>query len=57
MNGFELTSAVRKSTKLQSLPVIMVTSKTAREEREKGVAVGANAYLLRAVSSKQILSM
>jgi len=47
MNGFELTSAVRKSTKLQSLPVIMVTSKTAREEREKGVAVGANAYFIK----------
>lgn len=45
MNGFELTQAVRKDKKLKELPIILVTSLNKREDREKGIEVGANAYI------------
>lgn len=44
MNGFELTQAIKQ---LSSTPVIIVTSMSSREERERGVAVGANAYFVK----------
>jgi two-component system chemotaxis sensor kinase CheA len=47
MNGFELTEEIRKEAKFSELPVIMVTSMTSREDRERGVAVGANAYFVK----------
>ena len=47
MTGFELTAAIRKDAKLASLPVILLTARGTREDREKGVALGANAYLVK----------
>ncbi|PXF59272.1 MAG: hybrid sensor histidine kinase/response regulator [Deltaproteobacteria bacterium] len=45
MNGFELTSKIRSDTKLSEIPLVLVTSLDSREDRERGVDVGANAYI------------
>jgi len=47
MNGFELTAKIRGETKLAELPVILVTSLISRQDRERGVDVGANAYIVK----------
>ncbi|MBX9688761.1 MAG: response regulator [Candidatus Obscuribacterales bacterium] len=47
MNGFELTEQIRRDDGLSDIPVIMVTSMTSREDRERGVSVGANAYFVK----------
>ncbi len=47
MNGFELTSKIRAEKKYKNLPVILVTSLSKREHREKGIEVGANAYIIK----------
>ena len=45
MNGFELTAKVRGDAAHSDLPVMLVTSLESREDREKGVDAGANAYI------------
>ena len=45
MNGFELTSKVRSDKKLGDLPVVLVTALKSREDRERGMDAGANAYI------------
>jgi two-component system chemotaxis sensor kinase CheA len=45
MNGFDLTLKVRADQKLDALPVMLVTSLETKEDRERGVEVGANAYI------------
>jgi two-component system, chemotaxis family, sensor kinase CheA len=45
MNGFNLTENIRSDEKLADLPVILCTTLTKREDRQRGVQVGANAYL------------
>lgn len=45
MDGFELTAKVRQDPKLSNLPVVLVTSLDSREDREKGIDAGANAYI------------
>lgn len=47
MNGFDLTAKIRGETKLAELPVILVTSLVSRQDRERGVDVGANAYIVK----------
>jgi two-component system chemotaxis sensor kinase CheA len=47
MNGFELTAKIRKEKKLSELPVVLVTALESREDREYGIDVGANAYIVK----------
>jgi two-component system, chemotaxis family, sensor kinase CheA len=47
MNGFDLTAKIREDKKLAELPVVLVTALETREDRERGVDVGANAYLVK----------
>ncbi len=47
MNGFVLTEKIRADKKLLELPVILVTSLDSREDREHGIDVGANAYIVK----------
>ncbi len=47
MNGFDLTARIRTDRTLADLPVILVTALEAREDKERGVEVGANAYIIK----------
>jgi len=47
LNGFALTARVRADRKLAELPVVLVTALETREDRERGIDVGANAYLIK----------
>ncbi len=47
MNGFELTARIRGSREFAGLPLVLVTSLDSREDRERGVEVGANAYIVK----------
>jgi len=47
MNGLELTETIRGNPKLKELPVVLVTSLDSREDREKGIELGANAYVVK----------
>ena len=47
MNGFELTRKIRSDKKYADIPVILVTSLEAQEDREKGIDAGANAYIVK----------
>jgi len=45
MDGFELTQALRAHARLAQLPIIIATALESREDKERGVRVGANAYV------------
>ena len=47
LNGFDLTARVRADKNLSELPVILVTALESREDRERGIDVGASAYLVK----------
>lgn len=47
LNGFDLTARLRADQALAELPVILVTALASREDRERGIDVGANAYLVK----------
>lgn len=47
MNGFDLTARIRSDPSLADLPVVLVTARESREDRERGVDVGASAYIVK----------
>ena len=47
MNGFELTTKIRNNKKLSEIPVVLVTSLDSREDKERGIEVGADAYIIK----------
>jgi two-component system chemotaxis sensor kinase CheA len=47
MNGFDLTGKIRADRKLAELAVVLVTALETREDRERGIDVGADAYLVK----------
>ncbi|OPX93287.1 MAG: Gliding motility regulatory protein [Pelotomaculum sp. PtaB.Bin104] len=47
MNGFDLTSRIRMDKKYARLPVVLVTGLDSREDRERGIDAGADAYIVK----------
>lgn len=47
MTGFELTSKIRDDKRLCNVPVVLVTAQESAQDREQGLAVGADAYLVK----------
>ena len=47
MDGFELTERIRSHRKFAKTPVVLVTGRESREDRERGIDVGANAYIVK----------
>ncbi|HUO83477.1 MAG TPA: hybrid sensor histidine kinase/response regulator [Thermoanaerobaculia bacterium] len=47
MDGFDLTAKVRADKQFSGLPLVLVTALESREHRERGIDVGANAYIVK----------
>jgi two-component system chemotaxis sensor kinase CheA len=47
MSGFELTAKIRADKKFSELPIVLVTALESREDKERGIDVGANAYIVK----------
>ncbi len=47
MNGFELASRIRADERHSRLPLILVTALESQADRERGMEVGANAYIVK----------
>ena len=47
MSGFDLIAKVRSEKKIADIPAILVTSLSSQEDHERGIDVGANAYIVK----------
>ncbi len=47
MDGFSLTAKIRGDKKLSELPVVLVTALESRDDQERGMEVGASAYIVK----------
>jgi two-component system chemotaxis sensor kinase CheA len=45
LDGFGLTERIRNDPALARIPVVLVTALESKEHKERGIAVGANAYI------------
>lgn len=47
MDGFSLTAKLRENEKYRATPIIIVTSRQTREDKQRGIQVGADAYIVK----------
>jgi two-component system chemotaxis sensor kinase CheA len=47
MTGFDLTQKVRGDSKLKDKPVVLVTTLASEEDQKRGIAAGADAYIIK----------
>ena len=47
MDGLDLTAKIRTDPNTADMPVVLVTALESREDKERGIEVGANAYLVK----------
>jgi two-component system chemotaxis response regulator CheY len=56
MDGLKLVSMIRKDEQYKTIPIIVVTTEGAEEDRNAGLALGANAYVSKPVKTGELLS-
>lgn len=57
MDGYEAIEKIRSNKKFVNLPIIAVTAKAMKGDREKTIAVGANDYISKPVDVDKLISL
>jgi CheY-like chemotaxis protein/signal transduction histidine kinase len=57
MDGYETIRAIRDDEQFRQLPIISLTAKAMKGDREKSIAVGASDYITKPVDTDQLLSL
>lgn len=54
INGLELLSFVRHSESHRATPVVLISTQSSDKDRQRGLTLGANAYLVKPFTSQQL---
>ncbi|MGD1804532.1 hybrid sensor histidine kinase/response regulator [Dapis sp. BLCC M126] len=55
LDGLSLTAKIRENKNYSELPIILVTSLSSNEDKQKGAEVGANAYITKDSFNQEVL--
>lgn len=57
INGLELLSFIRNNPIYKNVPVVVISTEGSRKDIEKGLALGANEYLVKPFHPEQLLDV
>ena len=57
MDGLKLVSLVRNDSNYKMIPVVVITTEGAQEDRERALALGANDYITKPIQPTKILEV
>lgn len=55
MDGLKLVSAIRRTLGNQQVPIVVITTESAAEDRARALSLGANAYLVKPVQARLVV--
>ncbi len=56
MDGLKLVKRVRADEALKAIPIVIITTEGAEEDRQRALALGANAYITKPIQAPQVIS-
>jgi len=56
MDGLKLVKRVRSDENLKDIPVIIITTEGAQEDRQRALALGASAYITKPIQAPQVIA-
>jgi two-component system, chemotaxis family, chemotaxis protein CheY len=57
MDGLKLISLIRGDAALKEIPIVVITTEGANEDRRRAIELGANEYLCKPIQANQVLSV
>ena len=57
MDGLKLISLIRGEPSLASMPICVITTEGAKEDRERAISLGANEYLTKPIQANKVLAV
>ncbi len=57
MDGLKLISLIRGEEGLSQMPICVITTEGAKEDRERAIALGANEYLTKPIQANKVLAV
>jgi two-component system, chemotaxis family, chemotaxis protein CheY len=55
LDGLKLVSLVRQNPELKTIPIVIITTEGADEDRHRGLALGADAYIAKPIQSSHLI--
>jgi two-component system chemotaxis response regulator CheY len=56
MDGLKLVGHVRKDPVHKDIPIVIITTEGAAEDRQRALALGANAYITKPIQAPQVIN-
>ncbi len=56
MDGLKLVKRVRSDEGLKHIPIVIITTEGAEEDRQRALALGANAYITKPIQAPQVIA-
>jgi len=57
MDGLKLISLIRGEQGLEAMPICVITTEGAKEDRDRAMALGANEYLTKPIQANRVLAI
>ena len=57
MDGLKLVSMVRNDPAHKAIPIVIITTEGAEEDRKRGLSLGANAYIAKPIQTQELLNV
>jgi len=57
MDGLKLISLIRGEDSLKGIPIVVITTEGAKEDRDRALVLGANEYLTKPIQANRVLAV